>query len=88
MLGAEAGDRVSDPRDAAELLVENVREDEIRAGISSDQSDAGPIQRGAQRLRAAGMVEDVAVEQFDPLIAGRAISAIARPISPKVRYVS
>ena len=71
MLGAKAGACVGDARDAAEFLLETVGEDEVRAGIGSDQFDAGPIQRAAQGLRATRMVEDVAVEQFDALIAGR-----------------
>ena len=41
------------------------------SGSSASPSAAKrPLETSDQSLRAAGMVEDVAVEQFDPLIAG------------------
>jgi hypothetical protein len=53
-------------------LIENVGKDETRARIDGHQLHPGLNQSRLQRRSAPGMVEHVAVEQLDALIAGRA----------------
>ena len=62
---------VGDAGYSAKLLIENVGEDEVRAGIGGDEFDAGVVKRHAERLRATRIILNVAVEELDALIAGR-----------------
>ena len=72
MLRAEIRCGVRDARDARKLLVENIGKDEICAGIGGQKFDAGGGQRRAERAAAPVIVEQIAIEEFDPRIAERA----------------
>ena len=68
VLGRLFGGGVGHARDLGDLLLGDVGEDEIGAGIGGDEFDAGAGERGPQRCRSAGMVEQVAVEELDALV--------------------
>ena len=47
------------------LLIKDFLENEIAAGIDGEQLDARVFENGAKIIGASGIIEQIAVEQFD-----------------------